>query len=317
MHKSATKCNETIGKWCKNKHGASKIIDTLETYQLLLVNSVLTTMIAHAMSAGLLPPGVVEAIDKRIRAFFWAGEESCNGGQCKVAWEDVCTPKRLGGLGVLSIPAQNSALLAKFLSKLHSTSDAPWVCWFRWRYSWSPSRDLGESHYLDTPIWKAIVSGLASFRSVSKVQLGNGSSSAFWLDLWLGPAPLKDRFPALFSDSSHQYASIPLVLSSGVRTNLGPRLSHAADADLRALTEELRSIDIRALCPDHRVGRLTNKVLANKDFYSNSFRHLQVDVLAPSVYARRFRHRLTDSAACLSCDLEEDVDHLLLNCPLA
>jgi hypothetical protein len=33
MHKSATKCNKTIGKWCKNKHGASKIIDTFETYQ--------------------------------------------------------------------------------------------------------------------------------------------------------------------------------------------------------------------------------------------------------------------------------------------
>jgi hypothetical protein len=32
MHKSATKCNETLGKWRKNKHGASKIIDTLETY---------------------------------------------------------------------------------------------------------------------------------------------------------------------------------------------------------------------------------------------------------------------------------------------
>jgi hypothetical protein len=35
MHKNATKCNETLNKWCKNKHGASKIIDTLETYQLL------------------------------------------------------------------------------------------------------------------------------------------------------------------------------------------------------------------------------------------------------------------------------------------
>jgi hypothetical protein len=34
MHKNATKYNETVGKWCKNKHGASKIIDTLETYQL-------------------------------------------------------------------------------------------------------------------------------------------------------------------------------------------------------------------------------------------------------------------------------------------
>jgi hypothetical protein len=26
------KCNETQDKWCKNKHGASKIMDTLETY---------------------------------------------------------------------------------------------------------------------------------------------------------------------------------------------------------------------------------------------------------------------------------------------
>jgi hypothetical protein len=32
MHKSATKCNETLSKWCKNKHGASKIMDTLEMY---------------------------------------------------------------------------------------------------------------------------------------------------------------------------------------------------------------------------------------------------------------------------------------------
>jgi hypothetical protein len=33
MHKNGTKCNETLSKWCKNKNGASKIIDTFETYQ--------------------------------------------------------------------------------------------------------------------------------------------------------------------------------------------------------------------------------------------------------------------------------------------
>jgi hypothetical protein len=33
MHKNATKCNKTLSKWCKNKHEASKIIDTFETYQ--------------------------------------------------------------------------------------------------------------------------------------------------------------------------------------------------------------------------------------------------------------------------------------------
>jgi hypothetical protein len=34
MHKNAPKCNKTQSKWCINKHGASKIIDTFETYQL-------------------------------------------------------------------------------------------------------------------------------------------------------------------------------------------------------------------------------------------------------------------------------------------
>jgi hypothetical protein len=33
MHKNATKCNETLNKWYKNKHGALKIMDTFETYQ--------------------------------------------------------------------------------------------------------------------------------------------------------------------------------------------------------------------------------------------------------------------------------------------
>jgi hypothetical protein len=33
MHKNTTKCSKTQTKWCINKHGASKIIDTFETYQ--------------------------------------------------------------------------------------------------------------------------------------------------------------------------------------------------------------------------------------------------------------------------------------------
>jgi hypothetical protein len=47
MHKSATKCNETVGKWCKNKHGASKIIDTLETYHQLHTSETTITHEVH------------------------------------------------------------------------------------------------------------------------------------------------------------------------------------------------------------------------------------------------------------------------------
>jgi hypothetical protein len=37
---------------------------------LFLVNSILTSMLAHALATGILPAGVIEAIDKRKRAFF-------------------------------------------------------------------------------------------------------------------------------------------------------------------------------------------------------------------------------------------------------
>jgi hypothetical protein len=47
MHKSATKCNEIIGKWCKNKHGASKIIDTLETYHIQMSSVARRSQVLH------------------------------------------------------------------------------------------------------------------------------------------------------------------------------------------------------------------------------------------------------------------------------
>jgi hypothetical protein len=62
MHKSATKCNETVGKWCKNKHGASKIIDTFETYQSsssdsrLMNGTGLRTVLNRPTLRGLLEP---------------------------------------------------------------------------------------------------------------------------------------------------------------------------------------------------------------------------------------------------------------------
>jgi hypothetical protein len=68
MYKNATKCNETIGKWCKNKHGASKIIDTFETYHDLSFNNInrwyptKLSIKVHASRAGVprkLPPARV------------------------------------------------------------------------------------------------------------------------------------------------------------------------------------------------------------------------------------------------------------------
>jgi benzoyl-CoA reductase/2-hydroxyglutaryl-CoA dehydratase subunit BcrC/BadD/HgdB len=44
MHKNTTKCNKTLSKWCKNKHGASKIIDMFETYHAQLYQKLLKNL---------------------------------------------------------------------------------------------------------------------------------------------------------------------------------------------------------------------------------------------------------------------------------
>jgi hypothetical protein len=50
MYKNATKCNKTLSKWCMNKHGASKIIGTFETYQQVAseINRYSTSRFVHA-----------------------------------------------------------------------------------------------------------------------------------------------------------------------------------------------------------------------------------------------------------------------------
>jgi hypothetical protein len=73
MHKNVTKCNETLSKWCKNKHGASKIMDTLETYQRTW---------AGPEDEGLLHRGasMVEGGEKRERGDGRLGLEGAGGG---------------------------------------------------------------------------------------------------------------------------------------------------------------------------------------------------------------------------------------------
>nr|XP_051208403.1 uncharacterized protein LOC127325637 [Lolium perenne] len=261
-------------------------------------------------------------------------------GTAKLPGKMSAPQKKLGGLGILSIQSQNSALLTKFLTKIHSDTSAPWAVWFRRRYGWNGSRDLGDTHRLDTHVWKDIVAGLKVFRSVTKVSVGNGPSTAFWADHWTGDATLQDRFPVLFSHSTRTNINVAAALTSDFRGTLGLRLSLAAETDLRTLANELTSVVLHHDSPDDRCDRLTNKKLSNKSIYVNSFRHLRIDAVAEKVWRsaaplkckvfgwislkkrlltneRRFRHRLSTTATCLSCPQDEDTDHMLLLCPRA
>nr|ABA98660.1 retrotransposon protein, putative, LINE subclass [Oryza sativa Japonica Group] len=72
----------------------------------VLVQSILSSIPVHVSMAIGLPACVVKAIDKKQRAFLWAGTDLVHGGQCRVSWTNVCRPKAFSGLGIpnLSVP---------------------------------------------------------------------------------------------------------------------------------------------------------------------------------------------------------------------
>jgi hypothetical protein len=125
-----------------------------------------------------------------------------------------------------------------------------------------------------------------TFRSIIKVTVGNGSSTSFWFDCWIGNIPLSERFPAFFSHSVRKNVCVSSILSSGIQNNLGPRLSsacHGRPPYVIHLSYEFGSVVLHSDEPDQRVSHLFNIMFSNKCFYVNSFKHLHVDVLAEKV----------------------------------
>ncbi|KAE8798457.1 Serine/threonine-protein kinase CTR1 [Hordeum vulgare] len=81
--------------------------------RLILVKSVISARPVHQLLMLNAPTWVFEEIDKWLKVFFWARKEKANGGLCLVAWEKVCLPTCLGGLGVKDLRVRPIALLVR------------------------------------------------------------------------------------------------------------------------------------------------------------------------------------------------------------
>jgi hypothetical protein len=79
------------------------------------VQFVLTSTIIYLAMALDLPTWAHKAIDKIQRSYFWRGHREAKGGHCLVAWDRVCRPIEMGGLGISNLKVLGWALRTRWL----------------------------------------------------------------------------------------------------------------------------------------------------------------------------------------------------------
>jgi hypothetical protein len=92
-----------------------------------LVQTTLSAIPVHVSICCALSPWAIGEIDKRRRAFLWAGMEAVAGGKCMVAWPVVCSPKDLGGLGLPDLRILGFALRLRWEWQRRTQLDVPWA----------------------------------------------------------------------------------------------------------------------------------------------------------------------------------------------
>lgn len=74
-----------------------------------------------------LPPQIIKQIDAYRKKCLWSGGEIHRKGKCLVVWEAACKTKSEGGLSIIELRTQNTALLLKYMDKFYNHSDLLWV----------------------------------------------------------------------------------------------------------------------------------------------------------------------------------------------
>jgi hypothetical protein len=188
--------------------------------RLVLLKSVLSSMVIYMMTTHKLPAWVLEQIERKCRAWFWRGEDTCNGGHCRVSWSIICRLKHLGGLGVHDLAKFGRALRLRWL-------------WLAWK---NPERPWVETALPCDAVDREL------FAAATEITIGDGSIANFWKDRWLQGVAPRELAPSLFAIASRKNRTVKQAMANDTwLSDLKYGLNHEQLPELLSLA---RLIDV-------------------------------------------------------------------------
>ncbi|XP_031115795.1 uncharacterized protein LOC116019654 [Ipomoea triloba] len=271
----------------------------------VLAQSVLSSIPYYLMQTSLLPKGLCDNIDRKIRQFIWGGPDlkrSCN----LVKWEVVTKPKAVGGLGIKSMRHMNLAFLAKLGWRLLKEDKPYWIQVLKAKYTGRQNDiNLIRPVSRSSNAWRGINAAMNILKKGSSTAIGYGNQTKFWTSKWLiddalgnvatSDIPLEDIDLAVrdywSSDTGWNTQRLAHLLPQGIINTLNGVM----------LSNEPNHKDLRT--------RLPNRI----KFFMWLITHGRI-----MCNAERKRRHFTASDYCHLCrDVTEDIDHVLRKCPAA
>ncbi|GJX79422.1 RNA-directed DNA polymerase, eukaryota [Tanacetum coccineum] len=224
--------------------------------RLTLLKSVLGSIPIFHMSIFKVPLTVLRSLES-IRCQFFNGHELKSNKSSWVKWNSVLAAKEKGGLGVSSLFALNRALLMKWFWRFYSHNDSLWSRVIKAIYGVDGEVNK-VSKYASRSCWRDIINEVRklkdqgiNMRDFMYIKVGNGETTKFWDDIWIGSKPLKLLFPRIYALDNIKDASICMKLNEPSLDNNFRRSIRGGieQSQFKKLTDLLIPIVLNP-CPD-------------------------------------------------------------------
>lgn len=226
----------------------------------VLVKTTLTATPIYHLTVLPQMKWVFKKIDRFRRAFLWKGEdpENVNAGSSLINWQEVCKPKNLGGLGILNLEKFARALRLRWL-------------WYNWKDDTKPRVNMSVP---------CDETDRCLFRAGTKIEIGDGRKTSFWLDNWLDGQTPKDLAPTIFRLAKRKSNSLHADLNNNHWLSLlNPITSLEEVNDLVQLGGRLQNISLQDGLADEIIWRWTeNGVYSEKSAYLAQFQGSHTNV---------------------------------------
>lgn len=186
--------------------------------RIVLINSVLSSLPVFYFSIYRAPKGVLKYLNNLQKKFLWGGSVDKKSIHW-VKWEDVCRSKEEGGLVVKDLDSFNRSLLAKWEWRWISDEQSLWKSFLKSKFGMNSARFWSEevrNRVVRCSLWwrdmAMVVEGYRGWKdwfgkNISR-EVGNGVSTWFWYDKWVGNTDLKEKYRRLYQLSVNKEGKV-------------------------------------------------------------------------------------------------------------